>query len=284
MDFLNFVNHPLVGTPYGSALDLCIALAMLAWVLSILTREYSWVDRIWSLVPPIYCLIVAADLEFQSSRVNVMTVLATLWSIRLTFNYALKGGYWFGGEDYRWIYLRKQLSTLEFQLVNFFVTAAGQMAIVWLFTAPVHQAWLHSRQPLGWLDLLAVSVFLVLMAFEAIADMQMWRFQQNKRRQAKAGAEVEPPFMDGGLFRFCRHPNYFCEMGMWVTFYAFAVSASAQIWHWTGLGCVLLILLFQPSTRLSEKISSEKYPGYSRYEATVPRFIPFARLGCIREK
>ena len=39
--------------------------------------------------PAVYCLIVAADLEFQSARVNVMTVLVTLWGIRLTFNYAL---------------------------------------------------------------------------------------------------------------------------------------------------------------------------------------------------
>ena len=106
MNFLNFINHPLVGTPYGFALDLGIALAIVCWVLSILTREYSWTDRLWSVVPAVYCLIVAVDLEFQSARVNIMTVLATLWGIRLTFNYALKGGYWVGGEDYRWIYLR----------------------------------------------------------------------------------------------------------------------------------------------------------------------------------
>ena len=106
MNFLNFINHPLVGTPFGIALDLCIVLAIGCWVLSILTREYSWTDRLWSIVPAVYCLIVAVDLEFQSARVNIMTVLATMWGIRLTFNYALKGGYWVGGEDYRWIYLR----------------------------------------------------------------------------------------------------------------------------------------------------------------------------------
>ena len=84
-------------------------------MLSILTREYSWTDRLWSIVPAVYCLIVAVDLEFQSTRVDIMTVLATMWGIRLTFNYALKGGYWIGGEDYRWIYLRKKMSNLEFQ-------------------------------------------------------------------------------------------------------------------------------------------------------------------------
>ena len=236
------------------------------------------------IVPPVYCLIVASDLEFQSARVNVMTVLATMWAIRLTFNYARKGGYWIGGEDYRWIYLRKQMSSLQFQLMNVMVVAIGQMAVVWLFTLPIHQAWVYAERPMGWLDFVAIVVFLVLLTFESIADAQMWRFQQNKKRRIKEGVKVERPFMDSGLFRFCRHPSYFCEMGMWVTFYAFAVSASGQVWHWTGLGCVLLILVFQGSTRLGEQISSEKYPGYSKYQASVPKLIPFTRRGCISEK
>ena len=207
MNFLNFINHPLAGTPYGFALDLCIVLAIVCWVLSILTREYSWTDRLWSIVPAVYCLIVAVDLEFQSARVNFMTLLATLWGIRLTFNYALKGGYWIGGEDYRWIYLRKKLSNLEFQLLNVTAIAPGQTGIVWLFTAPIHQAWVYSGRPMGWLDFVAVVVFLGLLVFESIADGQMWRFQQNKKRQVNEGGEVKRPFMDSGLFRFCRHPN-----------------------------------------------------------------------------
>ncbi len=284
MNTLNFINHPLVGTPYGIALDLCIVLATTCWVLSILTREYSWVDRLWSVVPAVYCLIVAVDLEFQSARVNVMTVLATMWAIRLTFNSALKGGYWIGGEDYRWIYLRKQMSKLEFQLVNVIVVAVGQMAVVWLFTSPVHQAWVHSTQPMGWLDFVAAGVFLVLLVLETIADAQMWRFQQNKKRLIEEGVEVKQPFIDSGLFRFSRHPSYFCEMGMWVTFYFFAIAASGQFWHWTGLGSLLLILVFQGSTRLAERISGEKYPAYSRYQATVPKLIPFTSLGCIPGK
>ena len=137
---------------------------------------------------------------------------------------------------------------------------------------------------MGWLDFVAVVAFLGLLVFESIADAQMWRFQQNKKRQIEEGVKVKRPFMDSGLFRFCRHPNYFCEMGMWVAFYVFAISASAQSWHWTGLGAVLLILLFQASTRLGEEISSDKYPAYSKYQATVPRFIPWTRLGCIPEK
>ena len=48
-------------------LDLCLILAAVVWLLSVITREYSWIDRLWSLCPPVYCLLVAAGLDFASS-------------------------------------------------------------------------------------------------------------------------------------------------------------------------------------------------------------------------
>lgn len=264
----------VAGTPYGTAFILFVAVSAFCWVMSLLTGEFSWVDRLWSLVPPAYCLIVAADLGFRSARVNIMTALVLMWGLRLTANFAVKGGYQPGGEDYRWAYMRGKLSKLQFQLVNVTFICPGQMIIIWLFTSPVHQAWLFSDQPIGWLDYLAIVVFLLLLAGESVADAQMLRFQKNKQRRREAGLEVERPFMDGGLFRFSRHPNYFCEMGMWVTFYLFAISASNQVAHWTGLGFLLLIALFQGSINLTEEISGGKYPGYREYQATVPRVVP----------
>lgn len=267
-------DYRLMDTPFWTALIVCVAISVACWVLSLLTGEFSWVDRVWSLAPPAYCLIVVADQGFTSARVNIMTALVLMWSVRLTANFAVKGGYQPGGEDYRWAYMRGKLSKLQFQLLNATFICPGQMAIILLFTAPIHQAWGHSDQPLGWLDYLAIVAFLVFLAGETVADAQMLRFQKNKQRLRDAGLEVEKSYMDSGLFRFSRHPNYFCEMGMWVAFYLFAISASGRVVHWTGLGCLLLIALFQGSIRLTEEISSGKYPGYSDYRAAVPRVVP----------
>ena len=85
---INIIPHPLDGTPYGYALDLAIILSLTCWTLSIITRDYSWVDRIWSICPAIYCLIVAAASDFSSTRLNIMTLLVFAWSVRLTFNLA----------------------------------------------------------------------------------------------------------------------------------------------------------------------------------------------------
>ena len=134
----DFIEYLLTGPPFAMAFGLCVTLAALAWLLSVVTREYSWADRLWPLCPPVYCLLVAVELDFASSRVNLMTVLVVLWGVRLAFNFARKGGYRSGNEDYRWAIVREKAGPLGFQVVNFTFTAFGQMLLVWLFTSPVH--------------------------------------------------------------------------------------------------------------------------------------------------
>lgn len=279
MPNINFIPHPLVGTPMSAALDLCVILAVLCWLAAVLTREYSWVDRLWSICPPVYCLIVAFSTDFGFSRVNVMTLLALLWGARLTFNFARKGGYTKGGEDYRWATVRERFGPVGIQLMNATFIAPGQMLLIWWFTSPVHAAWEAGDTPLGGLDFVAAGLFLLLLIGETVADEQMWAFQQDKRRRVAAGEDVAQPFMNRGLFRICRHPNYLCEMGMWCAFYLFAVAASGQWIHWSGLGCLALIALFIGSIPLGESIAAARYPSYSEYKATTPCIIPGLRLG-----
>ncbi len=277
MTALNFFDHPLTGTPFGFALDLCVILAVAVWLLSVLTRDYSLVDTLWTLLPPVYCLIVAAHEDFGSVRVNIMTALVVAWSARLTFNHARKGGLRLRNMDYRWLYTREKLGRVGFQVLNITFIAPGQMLLIWLFTSPVHQAWLGQKTPLGWLDILAVGLFLVLLIGEAVSDEQMWRFQQEKKKRLADGEPVTEPFMDTGLFRYSRHPSYFCELGMWWVFYLFAVAASGQWLNWTGLGVILLTALLAGSIRLTESISAGKYPGYRDYQAVTPVLIPLPR-------
>ena len=87
--------------------------------------------------------------------------------------------------------------------------APGQTGIVWLFTAPIHQAWVYSGRPMGWLDFVAVVVFLGLLVFESIADAQMWRFQQNKKRQVKEGVEVRTAVYGQRLISILPSPQLF---------------------------------------------------------------------------
>lgn len=276
---LDFIPDPLGGAPFGTALEVCLIIAFAGWILSLIDREGGWIDRLWSVCPPVFCLIVAFASGFEWARVNVMTLLAVLWGARLTFNFARKGGYRRGDEDYRWAHLRKKMSPALFQVLNITFVYPGQLVLLWLLVSPVHRAWEFVAAPLGTLDFLAAGLFFVFLVGQTVADNQQWNFQQDKKRRIEAGEDVAHPFLTTGLFRYSRHPNYFCEIAMWCVFYLFSVAASGQWLHWTGLGCVGLILLFIPSLRMTEQLSAAKYPAYRDYRATTSALIPLPPRG-----
>jgi len=90
------------------------------WLLSVITKDTSWVDRIWSVIPVVYVWIFAGASGFTDVRLNVIAAIVTLWGARLTFNFARKGGYQPGGEDYRWEILRQGMSPAGYQVFNIF--------------------------------------------------------------------------------------------------------------------------------------------------------------------
>ena len=51
--------------------------------------------------------------------------------------------------------------------------------------------------------------------------------------------------------------------------------AAGSLWQWTAIGPLLLTLLFIGSTRLTENISSSKYPAYADYQSTTSMVIPW---------
>jgi steroid 5-alpha reductase family enzyme len=246
------------------------------WLLSLLTREYSWVDRLWSIIPVVYLIVFAASAGFHDARLNLMAILVLAWGVRLTFNFARKGGYARGGEDYRWAVLRARLRPWQFALLNFFFISLYQNVILLLISLPADTALRH-RSPFRWWDGLAALVFLAFLIGETVADQQQWTFQQRKHRELAAGREPTPRFLQTGLFRYSRHPNFFFEQAQWWVIFVFGVIAAGSPWQPTVLGAVLLTLLFVGSTRFTESISRSRYPEYADYQATTSPSIPWPR-------
>ncbi len=261
--------------PWLQAGWLCVAFTFTTWLLSVITREYSWVDRMWSLAPPIYALWVAGAAGFADPRLNLMTLLVVAWGARLTFNFARKGGYAKGGEDYRWAILQQRMSPLQYQLFNATFISPFQMGLVFLFTSPLHVAWQAQGTALGLLDAAGAVLFLALLAIETVSDEQMWAFQQDKKARVARGEVVDPPFFTRGLYAWSRHPNYFGELGQWWVFPLFAVAASGAWLTWTWAGPFVLTALFMGSIRFTEAISASRYPSYADYQRTTAMLIPW---------
>lgn len=248
----------------------CIAV----WVLSVVTHEHSWVDRIWSIVPVAYLWVFAAGAGFTDARLILMATLATLWGARLTFNFARKGGYARGGEDYRWSVLRARMPRVGFALFNLFFIVIFQNIVLLLITLPALTAAEHPT-PLGALDLVAAVLFLALLAGETVADQQQWAFQSWKAGERAAGREPQPRFLQRGLFSVSRHPNYFFEIAQWWVIFFFGAIAAASVLQWTVIGAVLLSVLFVGSTVFTEQITKSRYPEYAQYQSSTSAVIPW---------
>lgn len=263
-------TDPLKAALWGAA-----GFALLCWVLSLITKEYSWVDRLWSITPPLFALHFAAHAGFDDARLDLMAALVVLWGIRLTYNFARKGGYKAGGEDYRWEEIKKRIGPRWFQVLNATFLAPFQNFLLLLIVVPSYAAYRFQGTPLNALDYAAAVVFVLFFLGETIADEQQWRFHQQKHAAIARGAKPESEFLTKGLFRYSRHPNFFCEQAIWWTYYVFSIAAGDDWLNWTITGAVLLTLLFQGSTGLTETISARKYPAYADYQRTTSRLIPW---------
>ena len=248
-----------------------------ALVASALTRDHSWVDRLWSILPVVYCGVFAGAAGFADTRLNVMAVLVLLWGVRLTANFARKGGYT-GTEDYRWAVLRQRMSAGQFLLFNLFFIVLYQNVILVLITFPALTALENRGTPFGVPDVIASVAFLAFLILETVADEQQWRFHQRK----KSGQPVERPFLTSGLWKFSRHPNFFFEQAQWWTLFSFGAIAAGSVVQWTVLGAFLLTLLFVGSTIFTESITASKYPAYAEYRARTSPIVPWFPRGHAR--
>lgn len=259
--------------PFFDLWPLCVGLIAVTWLLSVLTREYSWVDRIWSVAPPVYFWLMAWKVDFAAPRLTLMAALATLWGARLTFNFARKGGYRKGGEDYRWAALRSRMPGWAFQVFNATFISPYQNVLIFLLTAPGNTAALQNA-PLGLADAVLAALFIACLVGETVADEQQWRFHQAKAAR-KARGEAGPEFCTTGLFRLSRHPNFFFEVSQWWLMYGFAVAAGAAWIEWSIAGAALLTVLFDGSTRFTESLTLAKYPAYAEYQRSTSRLLPW---------
>ncbi|OBT54368.1 hypothetical protein VE04_05510 [Pseudogymnoascus sp. 24MN13] len=276
--------------PMISALALGLFLFPIVWIASEVNRNYSQVDRLWSILPAIfighfvaYGHVVGLDTE----RLDMLLFTVVVWSGRLTFNYWRRGGYNIGSEDYRWMVIKKVVDSYSkaiWPVFNIIFIAGMQLSLLLLISTPAYIQLLVSNMemPMSKVDTLFPRALGGLVLIEALADHQQWTFQTAKAKyratakvpQGYEQGDLERGFVVTGLFSLCRHPNFVCEQAFWVAVYQWSCFNTDQLYNWTGFGALGLVCLFQGSTWLTEKLTAQKYPEYKEYQKRVSKFIP----------
>lgn len=247
-----------------SGLLVVLVLFSVLWLASLALTNASIVDMWWG---PAFVVALAAYLDFGAPthpRGWLVLTATLLWAVRLAWHIGRRNvGH---GEDPRYRAWRNEHGS-RWWWWSFFQVFLLQAVVAWVVSWPLYFAVQASSSfPTAW-DLAGATLFLVGWSFESVADRQLTIFKRNPANRGRV--------LDGGLWRYSRHPNYFGEAVLW---WGLGLIGIAVPGGWMGLIGPLLItwlLLRVSGVMLLERGLRQTKPGYADYMARTSAFVPW---------
>jgi len=185
----------------------------------------------------------------------LLAAMVSIWGIRLS-------GYLFyrilkTGTDKR--FDDKRGNPLEF--AKFWTLQA--VAIALISTQMVYIITQTPNDVIAPIAIIGVLGWLIGLAIESVADMQLYNFRFNKPKTGK--------WIEEGLWKYSRHPNYYGEIIVWWSLFFYGIN------NYEGTGWlavvspifITLLLLFVSGVPLLEKANDKRWgdkKDYQRYK------------------
>ncbi len=238
------------------------AMMVALWLVSLSRQDVSIVDIFWGLGFVLVAWITCLGTEAASARKWWLTLLTTLWGLRLAGYLAWRNHG--KPEDYRYRAMREAYGP-RFWWISLLLVFGLQGLIMAVVSIPVQVGQL-SAQATGPLDALGILFWSVGFCFETVGDFQLARFKADPANRGQV--------MDRGLWRYTRHPNYFGDFLVWWGLYLIAASGGA--W-WSVFSPVLMsvLLLRVSGVALLEKSLRSRTAGYEAYVRRTSSFFPW---------
>jgi steroid 5-alpha reductase family enzyme len=247
-----------------TGLGAVLVLMTVVWVVSVVRRDASLVDRVWGLAFVVAAVTYAAVADGDPARTTLVLVLVGVWGLRLSIYITWRN--WGEGEDKRYQAMRRR-SEGSFVVRSLVTVFWLQALLAWLISLPLLAA-VTSSTPEGlmWLDYLGVAVWLVGFVFEAGGDWQLQRFLADPANRGKV--------MDRGLWRYTRHPNYFGDTTVWWAYFLIAMATGAW-WAAIGSAVMTLFIVKVSGVALTEKnMGKSSREGHEEYVRRTNAFFP----------
>jgi len=250
------------------SLGLLFALLLMAivWLIAVRIVNAGIVDIAWSAGFAPLAVFFAATGDGYPVRRAVIAVLVSVWSLRL-------GGYLYvrvmshhPKEDRRYAELRRGWGANTNR--NMFWFFEMQALLLAILSAPFLLICLNANPVVTPLELAGVVVFVIAVCGESLADRQLARFRADPSNRGKV--------CDAGLWRLSRHPNYFFEWLIWVSYF---LMASATAYGWISIYCPALMLFFLlrvTGIPMTERLSLQsKGQAFADYQRRTSAFVPW---------
>lgn len=242
-----------------------LLIATLLWLLSLKTNKVSVVDRCWSLFFIAACFIAWFQEAGPLINVLLIAVPLVLWGVRLSLHITIRSLK--KGEDPRYLLLKAKYGH-NLKAWALWIVFWPQALLACFINGPLTVAIIHKEPPVSYgIVSLGLTLFIIGFLFEAIADAQLFRFQ-NRRQDSQQ-------VLDKGLWSWSRHPNYFGEAVLWWGFYFISVGITGYLFTiFSPLVMTYLLLRVSGVTMLDAQLKKSK-PEYTSYIKKTSTFFPW---------
>jgi steroid 5-alpha reductase family enzyme len=227
--------------------------------------NYGIVDIAWSYSFGLLGVFYSLFATGWAVRRALIAAMVCVWSARLGTHLLIRITRKHPEEDGRYRQLRREWGHgFKLKMAGFFQMQAASVVLLGI---PFLAACTNPEAALGPLEWCGAALWLVAISGEALGDSQLSRFKKSPKN---AGSVC-----DVGLWRYSRHPNYFFEWLIWVSYFLFACASP---WGWVGIispACILYLLLRVTGIPATEKQSiRSKGDAYRSYQERTSAFVP----------
>ncbi|OBI53882.1 DUF1295 domain-containing protein [Mycobacterium sp. E787] len=223
--------------------------------------RYNVVDVAWGLGFVAIAGVAAALGRGDATRRWLLLALVAIWGLRLAWHIQRKTAG--KGEDPRYAALLRGATVAQVVRKVFVL----QAFIGWFVSFPLQLSAVTgpTPEPLTAVAVVGVAVWLVGFAFEAVGDGQLRAFKSDPANRGVV--------LDGGLWAWTRHPNYFGDAAVWWGLWLITLNGW---WALATVGSPLLMtyfLMHVSGARLTEKLMAGR-PGFDEYRERTAFFFP----------
>lgn len=241
------------------------------WVFSLIIKDSSIVDIFWGsgfVLVAWYYAYLTSDGAFDNIRSLILTILVTIWGLRLTIHLGIRN---IGKpEDFRYQQFRKE-GGKNYWWISFFRVFFLQGIILWVISSIYYVSDASDLTELTTLDYIGIGLWLVGFLFETVGDWQLTNFKKNPVNKGKV--------LDTGLWRYTRHPNYFGDALLWWGFFMFTLGSSVG-WLFAFSPIFMSFLLrYVSGVPMLEASMSKNKAKYGDYMRKTSVFIPMPPKG-----
>lgn len=249
----------------GWGLIIVALLMVLLWVIHLRIKDAGIVDVGWAAGLVILACLYAVRGSGDVSHRLLVGLVVGFWGTRLSlfllFNRVIGKE-----EDGRYRELRAKWK--ENPAIKFLFFFLFQAILDAVLSIPFLLVAFNPVPGIIFLEWIGLGLWFIALMGEAVADHQL--------KQFRAGPANKGRVCRIGLWNYSRHPNYFFEWLIWVSYFAMAVSAP---YGWISIVCPLLMLYFLfkvtgiPATE--EHALRSRGEEYREYQRTTSVFVPW---------